>query len=412
MPELSVFTTMKTELPFSATMQANCYGCSTPVIGTPMVSLPPQRVQSVVSPINPQQTPVQSVENPKGLGGVIIYDQETLTMDSHNLEKRKSKKWWQRLRSFFQAAKKHQSSSGQGEVEQQQQDDGEKTKVAWAARSSDDYIFSRYSVGDQVGKGAFGVVYEGRRLEDDLKVALKYVPKTDNTECIAIPDHPNPLPKEIALTILANKGRRVPEIIRLLDWTDHPDHFVIVLECPSPCENLVEFIRRHGGSLDEEKARQIMWQAVNAAHMCCLRGVLHRDVKLENLLINRETSEVKLIDFGCGDILRMSPYRSYQGTAEYSPPEYYRRGEYCGWPATVWSLGIVMFVMLCGHFPSDFDLHLLQHKCWSKPGLSKGRLIRPVQLASLMQLCVLRAAAGDASIPPLAFASCGASKPW
>ncbi|XP_050949923.1 serine/threonine-protein kinase pim-3 [Labeo rohita] len=244
-------------------------------------------------------------------------------------------------------------------------------KVAWAARSSDDYIFSRYSVGDQLGKGAFGVVYEGRRLEDDLKVALKYVPKTDNTECIAIPDHPNPLPKEIALTILANKGRRVPEIIRLLDWTDHPDHFVIVLECPSPCENLVEFIRRHGGSLDEEKARQIMWQAVNAAHMCCLRGVLHRDVKLENLLINRETSEVKLIDFGCGDILRMSPYRSYQGTAEYSPPEYYRRGEYCGWPATVWSLGIVMFVMLCGHFPSDFDLHLLQHKCWSKPGLSK-----------------------------------------
>ncbi|RXN39163.1 serine threonine- kinase pim-2-like protein [Labeo rohita] len=70
-----------------------------------------------------------------------------------------------------------------------------------------------------------------------------------------------------------------------------------------------------------------------------------------------------------------------------------------------------MFAMLCGHFPSDFDLHLLQYKRWSKPGLSKGRLIRPLQLASLMQLCVLRAAAGDASIPPLAFASCGASKP-
>ncbi|RXN10696.1 serine threonine- kinase pim-2-like protein [Labeo rohita] len=328
-------------------------------------------------------TPVQSVENPKGLGGVIIYDQETLTMDSHNLV-----------------------------VVCDDRGDRGKNLPQTSSVVMTDYIFSRYSVGDQVGKGAFGVVYEGRRLEDDLKVALKYVPKTDNTECIAIPDHPNPLPKEIALTILANKGRRVPEIIRLLDWTDHPDHFVIVLECPSPCENLVEFIRRHGGSLDEEKARQIMWQAVNAAHMCCLRGVLHRDVKLENLLINRETSEVKLIDFGCGDILRMSPYRSYQGTAEYSPPEYYRRGEYCGWPATVWSLGIVMFVMLCGHFPSDFDLHLLQHKCWSKPGLSKGRLIRPVQLASLMQLCILRAAAGDASIPPLAFASCGASKPW
>ncbi len=87
----------------------------------------------------------------------------------------------------------------------------------------------------------------------------------------------------------------------------------MVLECPSPCENLVQFIRRHGGSLDEEKTRQIMWQAAHAAYMCCLRRVFHRDVKLENLLINRKTSEVKLIDFGCGDILTSSPYKSYRG---------------------------------------------------------------------------------------------------
>ncbi|RXN24550.1 serine threonine- kinase pim-1-like protein [Labeo rohita] len=140
-------------------------------------------------------------------------------------------------------------------------------------RMSLDYIFSRYSVGDQLGKGGFGVVYEGRRLEDDLKVALKYVTKTEDMECIDI----------IALTFLANKGRRVPEIIRLLDWTDHPDHFVMVLECPSPCENLVEFMRRHGGSLDE--------------HTCAASA---------------ECSTV-----------------------------------------------------------TDFDLHLLQYKRWSKPGLSK-----------------------------------------
>uniref|UniRef100_A0A673IGA8 non-specific serine/threonine protein kinase n=1 Tax=Sinocyclocheilus rhinocerous TaxID=307959 RepID=A0A673IGA8_9TELE len=191
-------------------------------------------------------------------------------------------------------------------------------------------------IGDQLGKGGFGVVYEGRCLEDDLK-----------------PDHPVPLPKEIALTILVNKGPSVPEIIRLLDWQDHPDHFVMVLECPSPCENLIEIMRRCGGSLDEETVRQIMWQAAHAANMCCLCRVLHRDVKLENLLINRETSEVKLIDFGCGDILRRSPYKSYHGTAVYSPPEYHSRGKYYSRPATVWSLGVLMFTMLCGRFPSE-----------------------------------------------------------
>ncbi|XP_073689341.1 serine/threonine-protein kinase pim-1-like [Garra rufa] len=338
-------------------------------------------------------------------------------------EKRKSKKWWRRLRSFFRAAKKlpPKSSSGQGEVEQQQ-DEGEKRKVAWAGRSSDDYIFSRYTIGDQLGKGGFGVVYEGRRLDDDLKVALKYVTKTTNTECIVIPDHPNPLPKEIALTILANKGPSVPEIIRLLDWTDHPDHFVMVLECPSPCENLLEFIRRQGGSLDEETTRKIMRQVAHAANMCYLRGVLHRDVKLQNLLINRETSEVKLIDFGCGDILRRTPYWSYCGTAAYSPPEYHRMRKYYGGPATVWSLGVVMFTLLCGRLPCDYDLFLLEYKQWSKPGLSKEcchllrallheKPSRRLGLGRIMshnwfKLSVLRA-----DIPPLAFASCGAGKP-
>ncbi|KAK9951988.1 hypothetical protein ABG768_017856 [Culter alburnus] len=300
-------------------------------------------------------------------------------------EKRKrKKKLWRRLTSFFRAAKKQppESGSGQGEVKPQQ-DEGEKRKVAWAGRSSDDYIFRRYSVGDQLGKGGFGVVYEGRRLDDDLKVALKYVTKTKDTKCLLIPDHPNPLPKEIALTILANKGPSAPEIIRLLDWQDCPDHFVMVLECPSPCEDLVQFMRRHGGRLDEEKARQITRQAAQAANMCCLRGVLHRDIKLSNLLINSETSKVKLIDFGCGDMLRSSPYRSYSGTAVYSPPEYHERGMYYGRQATAWSLGVLMFVMLTGHYPSDYDLLLLKRKLWSKPGLSSGLSCRTSQVDDL-----------------------------
>ncbi|KTF82604.1 hypothetical protein cypCar_00027759 [Cyprinus carpio] len=167
----------------------------------------------------------------------------------------------------------------------------------------------------------------------------------------------------------------------------------MVLECPSPCENLVEFMRRHGGSLDEETVRQIMWQAAPAANMCCLRGVLHRDIKLENLLINRETSEVQLNDFGYEDILRRSPYKSYHDMYDIihfflidteqscctsykllSPAgtEYHSRGKYYCRPETVWSLGVLMFTMLCGRFPSDCDLLLLHYKHWSEPGLSKG----------------------------------------
>ncbi len=85
------------------------------------------------------------------------------------------------------------------------------------------------------------------------------------------------------------------------------------MERPSPCEDLWDYLRRHDGILKEETARFIMAQAAMAAHICCQRGVFHRDIKLENLLMNPETLEVKLIDFGCGDLLKDSGYKSFYG---------------------------------------------------------------------------------------------------
>lgn len=87
----------------------------------------------------------------------------------------------------------------------------------------------------------------------------------------------------------------------------------MVLERPSPCEDLFDFAEHHGGSIDEGLARVVMRQATQAAYMCCHRGVLHRDIKLENLLINKETHEVKLIDFGCGELLKKSAYKIFTG---------------------------------------------------------------------------------------------------
>lgn len=85
------------------------------------------------------------------------------------------------------------------------------------------------------------------------------------------------------------------------------------MERPSPCEDLWDYLRHHGGILKEETARFIMAQATMAAHICCQRGVFHRDIKLENLPMNPETLEVKLIDFGCGDLLKDSGYKSFYG---------------------------------------------------------------------------------------------------
>ncbi|XP_016364280.1 serine/threonine-protein kinase pim-1-like [Sinocyclocheilus rhinocerous] len=117
-----------------------------------------------------------------------------------------------------------------------------------------------------------------------------------------------------------------------------------------------------------------MWQVAQAAHTCCRRGVLHRNIKLENLLINKDTLEVKLIDFGCGDLLKTSAYETFWGTEVYCPPEFEKSGKYHGKPATVWSLGVLLFELVCGDPPESKDLDIIEAGIWSKPGLSKGEL--------------------------------------
>ncbi len=56
-----------------------------------------------------------------------------------------------------------------------------------------------------------------------------------------------------------------------------------------------------------------MWQVIHATNICCERGVFHRDIKLENLLVNLDTWEVKLIDFGCGTLMKDSAYMAFNG---------------------------------------------------------------------------------------------------
>ncbi|XP_039517785.1 serine/threonine-protein kinase pim-2-like [Pimephales promelas] len=227
-----------------------------------------------------------------------------------------------------------------------------------------------YKVGRKLGEGGFGSVYAGTRLKDGLKVALKFA-DTEGIEWINIEDNPEPVPLEIGLQILANKGPRVPQIIQLLDWDEEPNRYIMVLEFPRPCESLIEYLDRHDYYIDENVAKVIMHQAAVAAQTCCQRGVLHRDIKLENLLINPETLDVKLIDFGCGEILTDAGYTSFAGTEEYCPPEYESYGFYHGKPATVWSLGVLMFTLACGEFPSSEDLDMLNDNIWTRDGVSQ-----------------------------------------
>ncbi|XP_058240329.1 PAS domain-containing serine/threonine-protein kinase-like [Hemibagrus wyckioides] len=216
----------------------------------------------------------------------------------------------------------------------------------------------RYIRGKLLGKGGFGEVYAGTRIADGKKVAIKVVDKdTIFNNTIIIPGETEELPAEVALMVIVSKPPVCSNIVELLEWFDMGNRIVMIMERPSPCMDLCDFIFRNRCCVSEAQARYIMAQVIRAARHCCDRGVLHRDIKAENIIINPDTLEVKLIDFGCGELLKDTPYTNFTGTDYFIPLEWLVTGKYMGVPATIWGLGIFLFQLLNGEFPfnTDFD---------------------------------------------------------
>ncbi|XP_058253390.1 uncharacterized protein LOC131357976 [Hemibagrus wyckioides] len=210
---------------------------------------------------------------------------------------------------------------------------------------------SLYTPGELLGEGGFGSVCAGVRNADGKQVAIKYVGKEMNEAFITIPGETNSLPLEVALMQMVSKPYCHENVLELIEWFEMSDCFILILERPIPCTDLRKFLKGHKGRLSESLAKHIMRQVVQAARHCSECGVLHRDIKPENILINTDTHQLKLIDFGCGDLLQDTPYRYYAGTRAYFPPEWICEGEYMGDHATVWSLGVLLFDMVCGELP-------------------------------------------------------------
>ncbi|XP_058618436.1 uncharacterized protein LOC131531594 [Onychostoma macrolepis] len=203
-----------------------------------------------------------------------------------------------------------------------------------------------YEVGEEIGEGGFGTVYEGISKFLHEQVAIKFIPKCETDWYIEIPGCSKPLFAEVAVNLLLKRPPLSPYIVHMLEWFEEEDRYILILEYPQPCKDLLKFMVNNVQRVNESQTRSLMYQAVLGAKHCLDRGVFHRDIKLNNFVINTTTNQIKLIDFGCSDLVKTSGYLG-DFTGGVCPPEYYRDLKYEAGPTTVWSLGIMMYTMVC-----------------------------------------------------------------
>uniref|UniRef100_A0A3B4AYX5 SNF-related serine/threonine-protein kinase n=1 Tax=Periophthalmus magnuspinnatus TaxID=409849 RepID=A0A3B4AYX5_9GOBI len=214
--------------------------------------------------------------------------------------------------------------------------------MAGLKRHHDGKIAGLYDLDKTLGRGHFAVVKLARHVFTGERVAVKVIDKTkldpvarghlfQEVRCMKLVQHPN--------------------VVRLYEVIDTATKLYLILELGDGGD-MYDCIMKHEGGLSEEVAKCYFAQIVHAISYCHQLHVVHRDLKPENVVFFEKQGIVKLTDFGFSN--RFQPGKTLNtscGSLAYSAPEILLGDEYDAPAVDIWSLGVILFMLVCGQPP-------------------------------------------------------------
>jgi serine/threonine protein kinase len=198
-----------------------------------------------------------------------------------------------------------------------------------------------YKVERVLGKGAFGKVNLALHILTQSMCAIKSISKTHIAEDSQI--------RKVKQEVMILKRTAHQNIVQLYEYFETQKHILFVIELAAGGD-LLNYVRKRR-QLKEDVAKSVFKQIIDALAYCHSKQILHRDIKLDNILLDIN-GEIKICDFGVSKIVRPGETMTEQcGTPAYIAPEILKDEGYEGFAVDIWSAGVVLYAMLYGAVP-------------------------------------------------------------